>query len=243
MKNLIAFLFILYIFNFLLNADGVQPLGSGTEEDPYQVETLDNLLWISTNPDSWSSHFIQIADIDASETTNWNDGEGFSPIGELDTPAPENPFTGNYNGAGYTIDQLYINRSSTNNIGLFGRTIGSAIQNLGLTNVNFTGGYWVGSLVGLNRNSIICNSFGTGNVVGINRVGGLIGRSSGSIVTNCYSSGNVFGIDEIGGLVGMNYHDSEINNSISESNVDGEVNIGGLVGFNYSSSSLLKTDI
>jgi hypothetical protein len=46
-------------------ADGIQPEGTGTEADPNQVATLDNLLWISTNSDSWDCWFLQTANIDA----------------------------------------------------------------------------------------------------------------------------------------------------------------------------------
>ena len=64
-----------------LMADGTQPTGSGTSGDPYQVSILDNLLWISTTSVSWSSYFEQTAIIDASTTSGWNSGAGFSPIG------------------------------------------------------------------------------------------------------------------------------------------------------------------
>ena len=38
-----------------LCADGVLPIGEGTEETPYQIETLDNLLYLSTNDYLWES--------------------------------------------------------------------------------------------------------------------------------------------------------------------------------------------
>ncbi len=69
------------------------------------MEILDNLLWVSTNNSSWSSHFIQIADIDASDTQNWGGGNGFSPIGNID-----NNFTGTYNGQSFSITGLHIDR-------------------------------------------------------------------------------------------------------------------------------------
>ena len=42
--------------------------GSGTAEDPYQVETADDLNGVR---DYLSAHFIQMADIDLSEIDNW----------------------------------------------------------------------------------------------------------------------------------------------------------------------------
>lgn len=76
----LAFIVFTLLVSTCLSADGVEPVGSGTEADPYQVETLDNLLWISTNSGSWSSYFEQTADIDAAVTSGWNGGAGFSPF-------------------------------------------------------------------------------------------------------------------------------------------------------------------
>ena len=119
-------LFVLLLLVFLnLSADGVEPTGLGTEAVPYQVASLDNLLWISTNSDSWGSHFIQTATIYAVSTSGWNSGSGFSPIGNS-----FDKFTGTYDGQGNEILNLYINRPSTNYVGLFGATFGAEISNI-----------------------------------------------------------------------------------------------------------------
>jgi len=70
MRQQFFILVILLSFTGLF-ADGVQPAGSGTVADPYQVEILDNLLWITTTYTSWDKHYVQTADIDASDTQNW----------------------------------------------------------------------------------------------------------------------------------------------------------------------------
>jgi len=132
MKNL--FLAMLLVISIGLFADGVQPAGAGTDIDPYQIETLDNLLWVSTNDTSWSAYFIQTTDIDASATSGWNNGVGFNRIGLH----VSNSFTGNYDGQGNIIDNLFINSSTTTNCGLFGYTVGAEISNLGVTNIDFT---------------------------------------------------------------------------------------------------------
>ena len=56
-------------------------------------------------------------DIDCSCTSGWNGGAGFEPIG-----SDSNMFTGTLDGKGYKITHLYINRPSTNYVGLFGCT-------------------------------------------------------------------------------------------------------------------------
>src|SRR6056297_3272290 len=78
--------------------------GTGTETDPYHVSTITELQEIQNHIDK---HFIQINDIDASETVNWNEGNGFLPIGD-----DLIPFSGSYNGNGYQVFNLYINNEN-----------------------------------------------------------------------------------------------------------------------------------
>ncbi len=103
MKCVLILAFLLAIG--LMFADGVHPNGTGTEDDPYLIESLDNLLWLSTTEEAWEFglHYLQTADIDASDTENWNDGEGFVPIGSyLDST----PFRATYDGDNYQISNL-----------------------------------------------------------------------------------------------------------------------------------------
>ena len=95
-----------------------------------------------------SSTFGLANDVDATVTSNWNSGAGFTPIGNNSTP-----FTGTFNGNSYTISNLFINLPTTNGVGLFGYTSGAAIENVGLVNANITGQNNVGALVGYNNNS------------------------------------------------------------------------------------------
>lgn len=177
------------------------PAGSGTSSDPYQIATLNNLYWVTKNSSSWDSNFIQTADINIAEDTTWDSGAGFSPIGSSGTP-----FTGTYDGNGYTIDSLHIDRNSANNVGLFGYTDGAVIKNLGLTNMKVTAIEFVGGIAGHAVDStIISNSYSTGSVTGVTNssdyVGGLIGDSdNGSTVSDCYSNASVSGILDVGGL-------------------------------------------
>ena len=233
----------------------LQPQGNGIEIDPYLVETLSNLLWISTNESCWSSYFLQIEDIDAGNACNWNDGAGFSPIGDEDLP-----FSGNYNGDNHVIDGLYINRPEAVNIGLFGYQEWSDITLLGLTNVFVVGYEDVGSLVGHIEDSSISGCFAEGNVDGYQNIGGLVGYSvrstisscyttvdvnasftSGgmaavlhdeSAISNCYFTGNVSAYDYVGGIVGIANNYCAISNCYSTGSVSGTLNPGGLVGRN-----------
>lgn len=66
------------------------------------------------------SKFMLAGDIDGTATKNWNSGSGFKTLfssGDLS-------FTGVFDGAGYTISNLYINSSTAEYGGLFGVSAG-----------------------------------------------------------------------------------------------------------------------
>ena len=138
--------------------------GSGTAEDPYQIENVEQLQDVGQE-EYQSSHFILIADIDASETAEWHDGDGFEPIWG---------FAGSLNGAGHIISNLVIDRKESWYVGLFSHLDGY-IENLGLEKVNIIGDSHVGGLAGsLGDGGIIKSTYITGKVTGNEYVGGLV---------------------------------------------------------------------
>ena len=208
--------------------------GSGTGYDPYQISTLNELRFLSEHSDLWNSHFVQTANINAAATSGWNSGAGFSPIG-----FNGNTFTGYYDGAGFTIDGLFINRPSSDNVGLFGYIESADISDLGVTLLNVTGGDEVGGLVGFSHSSFVTNCYSTGSVIGGFYLGGLVGiNNDNSTISNCYSTASVSGFEFdssiAGGLVGENKY--YVTNCYSTGNVIGDDTVGGLVGSNSSST-------
>ncbi len=239
MKNLMLCIFVLIISATIYGQS--YSGGSGTAEDPYQIANKTDLKYLSEHSDEWGKHFKQTADItfSASDFQSggdfYNSGEGFIPIGNFGTP-----FTGSYDGDWHTIDGLYISRSSTDHVGLFGWIdLGAEVKNIGIINTNITGNNDVGGLVGYNYGSV-SNSYSTGSVSGSGyNVGGLVGYNYNSTVSNSYSTVSVSSSGGyVGGLVGQNYHYSTISNSYSTGSVSGSNGVGGLVGDNsYSTIS------
>jgi len=166
---------------FSMFATGVSAFtggGDGSSGNPYQITNCVELQEMNTN---LNAYYILINDIDCSDTVNWNSEAGFVPLGT---------FTGIFDGQEYKITGLFINRPSTDYVGLFGFTgSGAIIKNVGLVDVKITGRDYVGGLVGYNPGGTITNSYATGSVTGGNLViilvGGLVGQSSGPI-TNSY---------------------------------------------------------
>ena len=175
--------------------------------------------------------YVLTQDIEASGTLNWNDGAGFDPIGIYKWDQPELSFSGTFDGQGYVISNLTINRPDKNDVGLFGCIRNeSIIQNLGVAGGNITGDTRVGGLAGQNNDSTIFECYSTAEVTCSGRyVGGLVGYQEGTL-TNSFARGDVSGSSwDIGGLAGKNY--GVITNCYATGSVSGPIyGVGGLVG-------------
>ncbi|MDK2040840.1 two-partner secretion domain-containing protein [Aliarcobacter butzleri] len=186
------------------------------------VNNVYQLQWINT---ALGGKYELGSNIDAGVTSSWNSGAGFSPIGE-----EFSEFTGTFDGNGFTISDLFIDRLYQDNIGLFGYISGSTIKNIGLVNVNIAGYSYVGGLVGFNYGGTIQNSYVTGVLISnLAYIGGLVGANEGTI-DNSYANVNVSGDFDVGGLIGNNT--GTIKNSYASGYVNGNNNSGGLIGWN-----------
>ena len=208
---------------------------SGTEiRDWYDLDAVrDNLggSYILMNDlDSTTAGYEELASPTA------NEGKGWQPIGDLYDPSTD-PFTGSFNGQGYEIRDLFINRPDKHYVGLFGY-VGEVgvIEYIGAVNVTVNGFSSVGGLVGENDGTV-SNSYSTGSVTG-GSVGGLVGQNDGT-VNDSYSASSVTGDYAVGGLVGGNGISSHgtVRNSYSTGNVTGGDHAGGLVGENWGTVS------
>ena len=71
---------------------------------------------------------------DDSRNDTYNTGSGWDPIGSF----ARGYFDATFDGNGHTISNLFINRSTTDYVGLFGETIGT-LRDLGLEDADVTG--------------------------------------------------------------------------------------------------------
>lgn len=214
--------------------------GDGSVSNPYEIANLENLVWLSENSNQWNQHFKQTADIDATPTAHINDGAGFTPIGNETTQ-----FTGSYNGQNFTINGLYIDRPSIQDIGLFGYIKYATIENLGITQADITGEAHTGILAGRAYPSNTINQcFSTGKVVGFSSyTGGLVGWHAYGTMNLSYSSATVEGSSYTGGLVGY-LQSTDLSNSYSAGSVSKNIqtslitSAGGIAGGLNSTATL-----
>ena len=170
--------------------------------------------------------YLLANDIDLSAYANW------TPIGRFDPPDDMLPFSGVFDGQGYSITGLKISGNEEAR-GLFGYTYCSAIRNVVIRNPEIQGGDKVGALVGHQAYSSEgienCAVIG-GKIQGSNRAGGLVGNMEESPIKNCYTTCEVIATDYYaGGIVGAHKVGSGLENCYATGNVSGP-NSGGIAG-------------
>lgn len=232
---------ILIVLTFSVSAFARLYDGSGTEAEPFIIDSAAKMNDIGDNQPDWGLHFKLTADIDLGGYV----GDSFNLIGysyyydEQQDMYISMPFTGVFDGNGHTISNFTYTRIEGDGTGLFGSIDGelAEVKNLGLIdpNINTGNGWEVGALVGYLLNGKIQHCYVEGgSVKGYETVGGMVGWKEGnSIITDCYTNILISGTDEstggIGGLVGVNWS-GKISNCYTKGNNSGYDFMGGLVG-------------
>ena len=172
------------------------------------ISTLSQLQDINLN---LAGDYVLLNDIDAADTATWNSGAGFLPIGTAAAP-----FAGTFDGGGYTISNLHINRPTMDDVGLLGKAYSNGankvIKNVTLASVSITGRTYVGSIAGsLGPSQKVIGVTVSGSVTATGTgVGGLVGYNGAmnsvtiTGISNCSSSAAVTGTAQVGGFVGAN---------------------------------------
>lgn len=207
--------------------------GKGTAAEPYEIANGEMLNHVRYYNDM-DIYFKQTADIDLTTFANDEEGKGWKPIGQDAKQA----FLGHYDGNGYVIMGLTVDRPEEFYGGLFGYTASeSSVSNVTLLDASVRSGGTAGGLIGLHEGTAR-NIYVTGNVATtepegeeeFNPAGGLVGVNYG-IIQGSYSNVNVQATYVAGGLAGFN-----MGGTIEESYAAGDVSAydeaGGLVGVN-----------
>lgn len=202
--------------------------GCGTQDDPYLIETSEQLAYVAdmvnSGANSFEGQYLKLTTDLSLSNRQWN------PIGDKD-----HPFKGNFYGNGHIIDSLYsIHEWSSligaplNHIGLFGYIVNALITDIQL-NVTL-GQVWSGSgyaqtsaqssimggVVALAYNSTIrsCRVYGTiesslpitlsssNNWIKRFGIGGIVGIARNSILMFDENNAFVKGTYVVGGVAG-----------------------------------------
>lgn len=182
-------------------------------------------------PNNSSDYWIVMNDLDLS---GYSSGTGWTPI---------TTFSGTFDGNGYTISNLTINKPDADYQGLFGTVANATIRNTHIAGCNITAKNYVGGLAGNidcsnGSTCTISNCSVTGKVASatvetvIGFIGGFAGRitNAGSIaISHCSTAVDVkvtttsTGSYNIGGFAGRyasNEQDSSIDYCMASGNVE-----------------------
>lgn len=179
-------------------------------ESPTAAELTSGTPVIAPNPADLSSNAMLTGNITLRDTDGWNIWDisppdtstilQWTPIGSA-----SHPYSGSFDGQGYTIKGIYISDAAKDNQGLFGVTAaGSAIDNLTVSESYISARDYVGALVGLHYGYMTaCHN--SGNISGQSEVGGLAGQVLAPYgISECHNSGKVTGNGlYVGGVVGL----------------------------------------
>jgi len=190
-----------------------------------------------------SASYLLGANLSKSDIDYSGIGDDFDPIGGWNG---QGNFSGSFDGKGYTISDLVINKPFDDYVGLFGKTSGGTISNVGLLGGAVTGKTYTGALIGYNSGTAITNVYNTGTVTGVataqyqGYVGGLVGYHYSGSLTNSYNTGDVTGSsDFVGGLAGRSGGTitGSYNSGIVTNLFGNRGSIGGITGDNSSTIS------
>ena len=232
---LLALAMVMSLVPFALATDG---------ETPISISSVEDLQKIGNDEDyPVSGNYVLTTDLNLSTVSSW------TPIG-----TSEAPFTGTFDGQGYTISNLTINNSELEYAGLFGcLSTPGVLKNIVLENVTITARAQVGALAGSAHTGTVqnCTVQGTINITGNYKVGGLAGEGyatmenchvigdAGSSVTGVHQKADLEG-DNVAGLVGYRGEGNIVttNCTVSGLTVTGTRKVGGLIGTFYMDNTL-----
>ena len=230
--------------------------GAGTEDDPWQIATAEQLLKLAETVNDSSAQgypgqfFVLTEDIDLA-------GIDWQPIGHMDLEDMGNTscmFFGTFDGQGHTISNVTFNSDyPVCGVGVIGMNCGE-VKNLTVENAQIrctdTFSMAIGGIVGYNMGVVHDVTLtGTNDIAGVNAIGGICGGSTGTtwnctvedatihvLGDNDFSDGRIIQCDvaECGGLIIGGSFGGTIDNCTARGTVVAEgsepVGLGGIAG-------------
>lgn len=174
----------------------------------YQLGTPYNLIWFTnqSNNGNTALNAVLTNDIDMSEIANFTpicrhrDDIDWDGDGEADGQGIGTTYGGTFDGQGHVIKNLTVIVDDGCEAGLFSRTSGAVLKNIGFENAtiknirtynNDTQGVRAGVLAGEAHKSSVLNCYSIGNIVVEtlhDQCNGLCGEASASSVQGCYTT-------------------------------------------------------
>lgn len=188
--------------------------GDGTEENPYLIETPEQLNLIRAD---LTACYKLNNDIDLTQETSeggkfYNNGKGWEPIGyavydsydsggtlvfyrliiQLRSAYKREGFSGTLDGNNYSIKGLNI-YADDDFVSLFGLVENATIKNIKMSNGYIEGRRFVGGIAGGAIDSTIENIYNLNSISGHTITGGIIGEADECNISRVYNLGKIKG--------------------------------------------------
>ena len=242
--------------------------GSGTEEDPYQIATAEQLAYLAVKANEGTLHtlgdyYILTNNIDLS-------AHQWVPIGR-GTSQDSEYFDGYFNGNGKTITGLYVDESTDLYLAVIFGLLTGQVTDLTIEDAyvktageNSSAGILAGRISNSGTKVTNCHVSGTvesdvlaGGLTGYasytefescsakakvsatgNNIGGFIGEGFAASFTDCAAEGSVTGSWCCGGFAGV-WYNAKAEHCIADVNVTAtDWNTGGFVGYTEQNTSI-----
>ena len=231
-----------------LNEIGNNITITGVGDYPFQELRGDTLYGVSDGcPQDGCNGYELIKDLNFDTNGNgeldegdtyWNEGKGWDPIGSFWVK-----FVADFNGNGYTLHNLAMNRPGEPWLGLFSYSEQAHIHDFSLT-ANLITGAESGGVIGFSWKTTFENLYLDVAITGESvegdcnakcdpiQIGGIVGVAEESDFNNIVLKANITGLNWLGGLVGLAYGsaNSQINEVAMQATITGQNFIGALAG-------------
>ncbi|MEG2276284.1 MAG: hypothetical protein RSC80_00410 [Odoribacter sp.] len=201
-------------------------LGNGSKKQPYEVCSPRTLDRVRNYVNKENIYFRQMCDIQLTGALKINyskaarlfisqpdgflgDEKGWLPIGLYTDKKEDASFQGEYDGKGFKIDGLFINRPNCDVQGLFGIVEGASKRSPAyLLNIHIgdtsaiTGQSYLGGVVGNAGYAVIHDCTNYGQINGIKNVGGIAGATIHTDIADCCNFGYITGVRDWNEVVG-----------------------------------------
>lgn len=206
----------------------VEASGSGTAEDPFLINSCEELQDVKNH---LTSSYKLSENVDCSSVL------AFEPFAEQ----PTSMYSGNFDGNNFEIKNLTI-KQDAKSASLFG-VIDGKVSNLRLENVKIYGYNVSGPLAtSTTENAVVDNVTVSGEVKSSGYHAGMIASNSG-VIKNSHAYLNIESAGYIGGIAAVNngiVTDSFSNSTTNQLGTSSQRN-GGLVGYNSSAGTILNS--
>ena len=224
--------------------------GTGTESDPYLIETGAQLAYLAqqTNQGYSGYYYKLIADIELNSDVltadfelNGTPANTWTPIGI------SNYFSGYFDGGNHIVSGVYVPESMNLQFaGLFGRTTTAEIHHLAVVDTYVAATWGAGAIVGnvgyeRTHKTTVHHCYAEARSCAIgnyNFLGAVVGHIDYySIVQYCYASGYVTGTYNFGGIAGHSDRGNVLNSFSTCKIGTGGKYVGGCIGQSYDATA------